>query len=298
MNASTLVRDFKPVYVRFRRPVRFVVLVLGLGAGVGFVSSSVSGGGWLLQTGWGVAGGLLEILWLTMSPQGVASAKQSNTRPAPTLRSRYSPALYTFVALAAIIWLLSLVPAEPSEPDASSATGELVIAILALGGSVFFLVHLWNALTFSVEGSPLTARYLLRPQSAIVGFGTWYAFGGAVVYGSATGLILSGLSHPRYLVPVVSGIVIQVSCIYLVHQWPSLGSAMRDASKFLIRQAILSIFICLGLLIAGDGDTTHFVTTLVTAATLMLLVNAAEVFLLAARDRIVVRNGSRDTAGL
>jgi hypothetical protein len=290
MSASTLVRKFKAVYVRFRKPVRFLVLVLGIGAGIGFVNSSVSGGGWLSQTGWGVAGGLLEIVWLSMSPQGVASAKQSNTRPAQTLRSRYSPALYTFVGLAAVFPLLSLVPTEPSEPDASSVTGELVIAILALGGSVFFLVHLWNALASSVEGTHLTARYLLRPKSAIVGFGTWYAFGGAVVYGSATGLILSGVSHPRYLVPVVSGIAIQVSCIYLVHQWPTLGSAMRDASKFLIRQAILSIFICVGLLIAGHEDTNHLVTTLVTAATLMLLVNAAEVFLLAVRDRIVVRN--------
>jgi hypothetical protein len=283
MNLQLLARSFFKFYGRRRKLLRGAVLAVGLGVAGMFLYSMSIDASWLAIGGWGALMALLEIVFLLMSPAGLAVAQK--------VPPQGSVPYWQFCAYGAAFFVLSAstVPvslwlSDENAPEPRPIPLAGLFPVVLLIAALFFLVHLAAALTCARDGKALQVTYLFRPKSSLLRFESWYVYPASVVYGFATGMVLGGQVDAFYGVLIISGVLIQAFCFVLVRLWTSLGEALRDASKFLLRQSILTVLLCLSIVLPAREVFTNLASAVVTAATLMLLINAAEVAMLWARS--------------
>lgn len=287
---STLIRPrLRAKYRVHRKALRILVLVVGIGAFGSALAVRIAEPDWSpLSIGLTIVMGVFEALWLLMAPGGTIGRPRRGMR----LRHHYAVAVVVFIALVCLLPLWS--PATRPGDSASDGHGPQVSVVLFFASvfvaAVYFGIELWRALVAVPEGTVLIGRPMGEANGRLR-FSVWYAWAGAIVYGFSTGSLLGSGMRPAAVLTIVSGVSIVVICVVLVHRWPVLGGATRDATKFLLRQAALSVLFSFAVMIGAVGFDSGLQTTILGAATTTLLVNAAEVLLLAHRHR--VQNAAR-----
>lgn len=149
--------------------------------------------------------------------------------------------------------------------------------------ALYFTVELWRALVRTPNRAALRGQPLGRGPE--MRFDVWYAWSGSVVYGFFFATLLPQGLTAKQFVPMVAGPLIVVACIVVIRGWAVLGEAQRDGTKFLLRQSALSVLLAFAVAVDAFGFETGLESTVLGAATTMLLINAAEVGLLAHRSR-------------
>lgn len=291
MNLQIFPGSFSKFYERRRNRLRGAVLVVGLGAAVMFLYTMWIDASWLAIAGWGALMALFEIAFLTMGPAGLNVPVKAPARgPVPYWRFCIYGAVFFVLSGAAVPVSLWLSDENAPEPSPIPFAGLIPVGLLI--AALFFVAHLAVALTNARDGKELRVTYFFRPKSGFLRFESWYVYPASLVYGFATGMVIGGQVDAFYGVLIISGVLIQVFCFILIRLWTSMGDAMRDASKFLLRQSILTVFLCFSLVLPAREVFTNLASAVVTAATLMLLINAAEVAMLWARSARSARSKS------
>lgn len=290
------IQEIKPALLRRITDHRKGLRVAALIVGVLFLASAVAvrtvEGAWSpLSVALGVLMGIAEVCWLMLE------APTKETKPnGPRL-----PAILHYLFAAGVFILLTvavpLVPRSDGEA-AGGAVGPSVLMGVFFGliflMALYFAVELWRALVRTPAGAALTGQPMGR--GPVMRFDVWYAWTGSIVYGCLFAALLPDGLAPKQFVPLVAGLLIVVVCILVTRGWAGLGDAQRDGTKFLLRQSALTVLLAFAVAVDAFGFETGLESTVLGAATTMLLINAAEVGLLAHRSRRNARPSAQGAA--
>lgn len=264
-----------------RKGLRIAAFIVGALAFVSAVTVRTLENGWSpWSVGLGVLMGGAEVCWLLLeAPSGRTAWKQ----PRLSAMTHYLLAAAVCVVLAVAI---PFAARSGGGTDGDAATPSILMGAffgLVFLMALYFMVELWRALVATPEATALTGRPMGR--GPVMRFDVWYAWSGSIVYGCVSAVLIpQGLSAKQFI-PMVAGPLIVVACILIVRGWATLGNAHRDGTKFLLRQAALTVLLAFAVTVDAFGFETGLESTVLGAATTMLLINAAEVGLLAHRAR-------------